>query len=287
MSEAFVKDEDESVLLCIDTTKVQPKIIWEDFDRNGISYPHIYGALNMDSVIDVVPFVCEAGKWKGTNCVHILMNTCHFDEEWCYPYIHHYVHEYDRVCVVAFSFWEDIKTKQDWDALYSKERGLWYASNTDVWNCFGIEKGQIEWINYFEDTKQSAKDKIINSTIVMFTGGAPDLMMKRIHEFALKEVLERYQGTMMGYCAGAMMQLKHYHITPDTDYPGFSYERGLSMLDGFDIEVHFEDSIVQQQYIKKVLEEKGVDVYALYDDGGLIVYEDTIEVFGNVRKFST
>ncbi len=45
------------VLLCIDTTKVNAEIRWEDFDNCGRTYPHIYGVLNIDAIIEIVPFL--------------------------------------------------------------------------------------------------------------------------------------------------------------------------------------------------------------------------------------
>ena len=53
----------------------------------------------------------------------------------------------------------------------------------------------------------------------MLTGGAPDLMMKRIKEKKLKKLIKNYKGIMIGYSAGAMIQLDSYHISPDEDYP--------------------------------------------------------------------
>ena len=43
------------VLLGIDSSKVQPKIRYEDVD--GTAFPHIYGALNTDAVVEVLDFV--------------------------------------------------------------------------------------------------------------------------------------------------------------------------------------------------------------------------------------
>lgn len=52
------KDIDEPLLLlCIDTDKVIPEIKWEDGDNCGREYPHIYGELNLDAVVDVLPFL--------------------------------------------------------------------------------------------------------------------------------------------------------------------------------------------------------------------------------------
>ncbi len=52
----FISVKEDLVLLCIDTKKVVPAIKWEDGDDCGREYPHVYGMLNLDAVIDVVPF---------------------------------------------------------------------------------------------------------------------------------------------------------------------------------------------------------------------------------------
>jgi len=45
------------VLLCIDTALVQPEIKWEDLEDCGTRFPHIYGLLNIDSVVEIMPFL--------------------------------------------------------------------------------------------------------------------------------------------------------------------------------------------------------------------------------------
>lgn len=278
----FMKDEEAKVLLCIDSEKVQSLLKWED-NGFGILYPHIYGVLNMDSVVEVQPFLYKDGIWNTNACTHVLMNTSCVDENWCFSSLSKHIGASDRVCVVAFSFWDDTKTMEDWNKQYRKEDGTWYKANTDVWKRYGICEEQVVWVNYFEDSVESAKNKIVNSSVVFFTGGAPDLMMKRIHEFDLQDTLLHYQGVMIGYSAGAMIQLCKYHITPDADYATFSYETGLPMLEGFDIEVHYEDTDLQKECIEKVHQEKNCRIYAIYDDGGILVKDDIVETFGRVK----
>ena len=47
------------VLLCIDTQAVVPEVRYENLDGGTKLFPHIYGALNLDAVTEVVDF--EAG----------------------------------------------------------------------------------------------------------------------------------------------------------------------------------------------------------------------------------
>ncbi|EPR11495.1 DUF952 domain-containing protein [Ruminiclostridium papyrosolvens] len=53
----FKHIEEDLVLLCIETDKLQSKIRWEDGDNCGRYYPHIYGQINIDSVVHVLPFL--------------------------------------------------------------------------------------------------------------------------------------------------------------------------------------------------------------------------------------
>ena len=54
----FNQKDTEYVILCIDTTKVRSEIKWEDCESNGGRYyPHIYGTIPRNSIIDVLPYL--------------------------------------------------------------------------------------------------------------------------------------------------------------------------------------------------------------------------------------
>ena len=48
----FRNDADEKVILVIDTDRLVPEVKWED--GGGLDFPHIYGLLNRDAVVDVL-----------------------------------------------------------------------------------------------------------------------------------------------------------------------------------------------------------------------------------------
>ena len=219
------------------------------------------------------------------NCTYVMMSTSEIDANWAFPILKKYIHATDIVCVFPFSFYEEVKTEADWNRIYKKGQGMEYAEHTDIFKKYGISEKQIMWANYFTDTKQEIEAKLEQSSIVMLTGGAPDLMMKRIKEFKLKPLLKNYQGLMIGYSAGAMIELDTYHISPDDEYPQFKYETGLGCLHGFAIEPHYRATKVQKQSIEKVLDEKKIPVYGIYEKGGLLIHDDTISCFGKVDCF--
>lgn len=56
VANSFFKGYTDLLLLCIDTEKVKAKIVFEDTSDTGMLFPHIYGPLNLDSVIRVMTF---------------------------------------------------------------------------------------------------------------------------------------------------------------------------------------------------------------------------------------
>ena len=62
---AFNNVTEELVLVCIDESKLKSEVRYEDGDNCGRAYPHVYGLINNDAVIDVLPFLRnEDGTYK-------------------------------------------------------------------------------------------------------------------------------------------------------------------------------------------------------------------------------
>lgn len=51
----FLDISEPLVFLCIDTDKVQAEIKWEN--GGSTDYPHIYGLLNIDAIVNVLPLL--------------------------------------------------------------------------------------------------------------------------------------------------------------------------------------------------------------------------------------
>ncbi|URZ17138.1 Type 1 glutamine amidotransferase-like domain-containing protein [Clostridium felsineum] len=217
--------------------------------------------------------------------INILLSMYNFHEAWAKGEVEKYIKPKDKVVVIPFSFGPEVGNIEDWNKEYNKKDGKHYKGFTAPFLYYGIKEENIELINYFVDSKNEAKRKIRNSNIVFFTGGLPDKMMLRLKEFDLIEELENFKGIIIGSSAGAMIQFYNYHITPDKDYRTFSYNRGLDLIRNFQIEVHYEKTEVQKSGIAKVLKEKTGTVYAISNKGGIIVYNNQVEILGDVEVF--
>ncbi|MDO4568161.1 MAG: Type 1 glutamine amidotransferase-like domain-containing protein [Clostridia bacterium] len=193
-----------------------------------------------------------------------------------------------KVLVIAFSFRDNrVKNLNDWEKLYGKNGSIFYNDIIKSFEEYGIPKNNIEFLNYFTDTKESAKEKILSANLLYFLGGLPDRMYDRLVEFDLIDTISKHNGIIMGYSAGAVIQLNEYHLSPDKDYPEFNYYKGIPLINDFYLEVHYTNSDVQNKSIAKVIQEKEKSVYAIHANDMIIVDNGNVKLFGNVKVFST
>ncbi len=220
--------------------------------------------------------------------INILLEDYRISAPWLYGELREYIKPLYKVTVVAFSFRDSrVKCGEDWDFMYGKENGIIYQGVVREFAEYGISEDNISFVNYFTDSKASATKKIEDSDIIYFLGGLPDKTMERIKEFGLLDVLQKYNGIVMGYSAGAVIQLAQYHLSADQDYPEFGYYEGLSYISEFYLQVHYEDKPTQNSAIQKVLEERNKTVYATTNmQGAILVKDGSIKLIGDVKEFN-
>ncbi len=61
----YFRGQSGLVILCIDPGKVRASIRYEDLVGGGVLFPHVYGELNVDAVVEVVAFEAdEEGRFS-------------------------------------------------------------------------------------------------------------------------------------------------------------------------------------------------------------------------------
>ena len=218
--------------------------------------------------------------------VNILLEGYDIDAPWLKEALSGYILPDMKVAVAALSFRKNrVRSANDWDNLYAPD-GKFYNGITAGFMSYGIPAEKVSFIDYFRDTKESAVEKICKADILYFLGGMPDLMYERIEGLGLGEPMRNFKGIVMGYSAGAVIQLSEYHLSPDADYPEFGYHKGLGYLDGFYHEVHYTGSSVQNDAIRRVLSERHRPVYATRSgQGAMIIENGDIRMVGEVKLF--
>ncbi len=218
--------------------------------------------------------------------VNILLEGYNIAEPWLYESLKPYIKPEYKVAVVAFSFHKRrVHTLAAWNHLYSRECGIYYQGIVEGFTAYGIKEENIRFLNYFADSREQARQKVEDADILYFLGGSPGQMMKRIKAFDLYDVMMHHKGLIMGYSAGAVIQLAEYHLSPG-EFPYFAYYEGLPYLQDFYLEVHYDDSDAKNKAIQTVLSERKKPVYALrYMAGALLIEDQTVRPLGAVEIF--
>jgi peptidase E len=202
--------------------------------------------------------------------------------------IHHYAKRYikntDKVLIICFSFFEEqFNSIADYHLFY-QNGGEYYQKMIDSFSPYGVTEKQIDFLNYYNDDHEIAIKKIKNADIIYLPGGAPDLMMKRIIDFNIKNALESHNKVFIGSSAGAMIQFKNYYITKDNEYQKFSYQEGLNLIEDLFIEVHYRRKKNQKRSLKKVFRSYRKDIYAIPDDGAIIIDQKQVILINTAKK---
>lgn len=210
---------------------------------------------------------------------NILLNLSNFDAPWAYASLAQYLTPDRKVLILPLSYHEDWIT----DALEWKHE---YGRGTDGYEmlirpflAYGISERNIRWINYYADDEVTARRKLEWADVLFFTGGYPDWMLQRLYDFELEQAVRDFDGIIMGTSAGALIQLEEYHLTPEDDYE-YQYQYGLGILSGFDLEVHYEEDERHLEAIIRTIEEKGLPVIVMPNEGGVLIDGDHFELLG-------
>ncbi len=211
--------------------------------------------------------------------INILLNLSNFDESWAYPSLARVITPGSHVLILPLSFHESwITDAFEWQEHYGRGSEE-YEDIIRPFVSYGVKEKEIRWINYYEDDHESCLRKIRWADILFFTGGYPDWMLQRLYDLGIKEEVSRFEGTVIGTSAGALIQLEQYHLTPEEDYE-YQYQEGLGMLSGFDVDVHFEEDLKHVEALIRTLEDTGMPVIAMPNRGGVLIEGDYFELLG-------
>ncbi len=211
--------------------------------------------------------------------MNVLLSSYDFHEKWAQGAMKPLLNEKMKVVVIPFSFdKKEVKTIEDYDFHYGSH-GKHVPYILRPFYYYGIK--DIDFVDYFRDDLITAQKKVLAADIIFLTGGLPDQYLERLQEFKLDSIIKASNALIIGASAGAMIQFDNYHITPDDDYFEYQYQNGLGLVGGFEIEVHYCHSQIQDAGIARVIEEKGLPIYTIANDGGLFVDKGIIKTFGN------
>ena len=113
-------------------------------------------------------------------------------------------------------------------------------------------------------------------------GGVTLIQNEFVLRITLKEMLENYDGILMGLSAGALNMCEHTIDTPvDPEHDENIQVKGLGITD-IVVEVHFDVNNKEQI---KAIDETGFTVYCISNNGAIVLIENEILPYGDIYKY--
>lgn len=188
-----------------------------------------------------------------------------------------------KVVILGFSFFGNLNEADYFDE-YGKDSE--YANKMSfLFEQYDIS--DVNWLYYYNSDISDAEKLLKEADILYIPGGAPDLMMKRIIDKGLLEIIKSFDKIIIGSSAGSMIQLAKFHISPDNEYNKFSLHKGLGYIDEFFIEVHYRRRRKQKSSMRKMRKTYLKPIYSIPDDGIIVKQGNKITTLGTAKKIYT
>ncbi len=196
-----------------------------------------------------------------------------------------YINKNTKVTIIPWSF----PVETDSIGLDEYYKNKIKAKYFDPFLEIGVEEKNINYLNCYKDNFNFMKKSIMNSDILVLTGGNPEMFYDKVVSTGLLNTIKNFNKIIIGSSAGAELQLSDYFITAENNYyKKFDWYKGFGVIDNsFFFDVH---SLNDEKYLNQfneIAKNKQKDVYAIFNDG-VIIYNrenDNVQLYGNVLLF--
>lgn len=205
--------------------------------------------------------------------------------------IKEYITDDFKVVVISWAFPSELNYDL-FENEWFKYDSVRYHKYIDSLINLGIKLENINVLNcYDKKNYHTFKDILKNSDMIVLCGGNPEMLYSKVvQETELLYDIKYYKGIILGFSAGADLQLKRYFITAKNNYyKYFAFYDGFGVLDDpFYLDVHSINNKFYLDKLQKVANDRRKKVYAIFNDGALIYNRDNkqLEKFGKVIEFS-
>lgn len=191
-----------------------------------------------------------------------------------------------KLVVIPWSFAVELESKNVMEFFDNKK----YNKYIEPLINLGLNIENIKILDCYKDSKECMINSINDSSILILTGGNPEMFYNKVIQTGILECLKNYKKTIIGVSAGAELQLKKYFITKKNNYyKKFAWYDGFGIIDDdFYFDVH---SVNRGRYLSS-LKNKGEqikkDIYCLFDSGVIVYDRKTKELntYGEVVIFN-
>ena len=199
--------------------------------------------------------------------------------------IRKYINKNTKITILPWSF----PVETDGNGLDEYYKNKIKTKYFDPFLEIGVKEKNIKYLNCYKDNSDFMKKVILNTDILVLTGGNPEMFYNKVMSTGLLDIIKKFNKIIIGSSAGAELQLSDYFITAENNYyKKFDWYKGFGVIDNpFFFDVH---SLNDEKYLtqfNEIAKKKQKDVYAIFNDG-VIIYNrenDNVQIYGNVLLF--
>lgn len=191
-----------------------------------------------------------------------------------------------KLVVIPWSFPVELESKNVREFFDDKKFNKYITPLIEL----GLNIENIKILDCYKDSKKYIINSIKESSILILTGGNPEMFYNKVIQTGILECLKKYKKTIIGVSAGAELQLKRYFITKKNNYyKKFAWYDGFGIIDDdFYFDVHSVNRGRYLSSLKNRSEKMKKDIYCLFDSGVIIYNRKTKELntYGEVAIFN-
>lgn len=191
-----------------------------------------------------------------------------------------------KVVVIPWSFAAELESRNIKDFFDDKKFNKYINPLIEM----GLNKDNVIILDCYKDSKEYMINSINNSSILILTGGNPEMFYNKVMESYILDCLKKYNKIIIGASAGAELQLNKYFITKKNNYyKKFAWYNGFGIIDNdFYFDVHSVNKGRYLPSLEKRSKDIKKDIYCLFDSGVIIYNRENrkIDTYGEVIIFN-
>lgn len=211
--------------------------------------------------------------------IQVLLNKTNFDAEWAAQELIQLIHSDDKVLLLPLSNHDGWASDyEDWQDKFSGS-SEYLQDIKRPFIRYGIKKENISVLNFFDLDSVTFTKKLKQTDILCVIGEESRSTMDILLDLDILQALYSFDGLFICVGGAASIQAEHYAIYDEEG--SFVEEDGLGVLQGFDLEMDYQQTEEHLKHIIDMIEVRDRQVLIVPSKGGVIFYPNNIELLGS------
>ena len=218
----------------------------------------------------------EGKEYRSASQRNIIVNKTNFDQIWAAEYLHSVIRKDMNALIIPLDHDEGWASDAGaWGDQFSSESDFHYDLERPL-RSYGIHR--ITWIDFHQESSESASLKIRQADLVMLAGDDPGAGMDWIEDLGLTRAFQSYQGLLITVSEISQILAAQFET-------GNEYERserdGLALIPLIRFHMHYSETEEELHRMIRYLETDSRPLIVLSEKSGLYIENGSLELLGD------